>query len=100
MINTLKLLVRADLGNTTTYEVSECRDLVNGVEVHEDWWVINGNTGDPVLVENTLEEAEIYCGLCNLLDTDDYEELTPYLRELLPHWFEGDKARVANAAQS
>lgn len=91
MINTLKLLVRANLGNSTYHEVEECYHLENDEKVHEDWWVVNTNSGEPVLVDNTLEEAEIYCGLCNLLDTSDYDTLTPYLKELLPQWFEADE---------
>lgn len=93
MINTLKMLIRADLGNSTRFEVTECwhyEDLAKQTgHIHEDWWVINVNdtSGDPVLTENTQEQAEIYCGLANLLDTDDWDTLKPYLEELLPEWF-------------
>ncbi len=104
MKNTLKLLIRANLGNSTRYEVIECwRDEPDSQggkrRVHEDWWVVNANNGDPVLAENTLEEAEIYCGLCNLLDTDDFDALEPYTRELLPHWF-GESAKLTSPVKS
>lgn len=44
-------------------------------------------SGRTVYDENTQQEAEVIAALCNLLNKEDWDDLEPLLRQILPDSF-------------
>jgi hypothetical protein len=78
MTNTLKLLVEAHI-DSGRFWIQKQLDLQGAPS-----WAVMNDAPAALYTGLPREDAQIICGLCNILNDPDWSSLEPYLVELLP----------------